>query len=129
MIMKEKRIFIDVYDIQKGVLKCRNDVAGLYSTNCRGRSASCLCFGAYKPPGVSFQRQCKGPPILQRVCVYAFGPCEGPDLRWRKRGREHCDRDSDASPGGIQPTVLRRRPEPLRASPNPPGDCLQIIFR
>ena len=35
MIMKEKRIFIDVYDIQKDVLKCRNDVADLYSTSYR----------------------------------------------------------------------------------------------
>ena len=72
MIMKEKRIFIDVYDIQKDVLKCRNDVADLYSTSCRGRSVSRRCFGACKPPGVSFQRRCKGPPISQRVCVYAF---------------------------------------------------------
>ena len=129
MIMKEKRIFIDVYDIQKDVLKCRNDVADLYSTSCRGRSVSRRCFGACKPPGVSFQRRCKGPPISQRVCVYAFGPCEGPNLRWRKRGREHCGRDSDVGPGGILPTVLRRRPGLLRAGPNPPVDCLQMSFR
>src|SRR6266508_4614082 len=51
-----------------------------------------------------------GPPILQRVCVYTFGPCEGPDLRWRKRGRVHSDRDGDVSLGGIWLTELRRCP-------------------
>src|SRR6266540_4824269 len=45
-----------------------------------------------------------GPPILQRVCVYTFGPCEGPNLRWRKCGRVHCDRDGDVSPGGAWPS-------------------------
>src|SRR5438105_10770837 len=129
MIIKEIRSLLIYVIYKKNVLKCRNDVAGLYSTNYRGRSASCLCLEAYKPPGVSFQRRCKGPPISQRVCVYASGPCEGPNLRWRKRGREHCGRDSGVGPGGILPTVLRRHPGLLRAGPNPPVDCLQMSFR
>src|SRR6266540_3398038 len=55
-------------------------------------------------PGVSSQRRCKGPPILQRVCVYTFGPCEGPNLRWRKRGRVHYDCDGNVSPRGAWPS-------------------------
>ena len=70
MIMKEKRIFIDVCDIQKDVLKCRNDVAGLYSTNCRGRSASCLCFGAYKPRACHFSDDVRALPYRREfVCT------------------------------------------------------------
>ena len=46
-------------------------------------------------------------PYCREFYVYAFGPCEGPDLRWRKRGLEHDDRDGDVSPGGAWPTGLR----------------------